>query len=202
YPDAGVAEWLQSVTLASGEGETKGGVSLMTLHMSKGLEFPRVFIVGVEEGLLPHRSSMEADDSIEEERRLFYVGMTRAKERLSLLSAYRRRTYNNWAANRPSRFLSEIPKEYLAMTSEVESSVLRGGSGERDGSVHYSYEADDGGDDDDELQGLEIGSKVRHPTYGVGLVEQVVDEFSVIKAVVRFHEFGLRKVAVHHLSRG
>lgn len=196
YPDAGIAEWLQSVTLASSESESKGGVSLMTLHMAKGLEFSRVFIVGMEEGLLPHRSSMDADESLEEERRLFYVGMTRAKEKLSLAGAYRRRMYNSWSANRPSRFLTEIPTELFQPTTEVENAYLRGSGSAYDDGVHYAY-------DDDYRQVASTvtpGMSVKHPTYGKGIVEQVVEEFGVPKAVVRFAEFGLRKVAMHHLS--
>ena len=94
--------------------EDKGNrVSLMTLHCAKGLEFPMVFIVGVEEGLLPHYRRGEEIEDMEEERRLFYVGMTRAKERLILSRAEERSTFGVGRANLPSRFLDELPMELI-----------------------------------------------------------------------------------------
>jgi DNA helicase-2/ATP-dependent DNA helicase PcrA len=196
YPDATLSDWLQSVTLSSSEGESQTGVTLMTLHMAKGLEFPRVYIVGLEENLLPHKNSLDDPESLEEERRLFYVGMTRAKERLSLAGAYRRRTYNNWSANQPSRFLTEIPAELFKTDTEVERVLGRhaGLVGEPDG-PQYDY-----GDPDGLGRPPTVGESVNHPTYGRGTVEELVDEFGVPKAVVRFAEFGLRKVMLAHLS--
>src|SRR5690606_11033916 len=87
-PESGLSDWLQSITLVRDEeGDDSGeeGVSLMTLHSSKGLEYKRVFIAGVEDGLIPHRNNMEERALLEEERRLFYVGMTRAMEKLTLV---------------------------------------------------------------------------------------------------------------------
>jgi DNA helicase-2/ATP-dependent DNA helicase PcrA len=89
--------------------EKVDAVTLITLHAAKGLEFPVVFIVGMEEGLLPHRKSYDYPDQMEEERRLFYVGITRAKQRLYLVRAFRRRSLGNTLVNLPSRFLSDIP---------------------------------------------------------------------------------------------
>ena len=83
-------------------------VRLMTFHAAKGLEFPHVFMVGIEENLLPHRSSIEADD-LEEERRLTYVGITRAQKTLTLSYASKRRRAGEWESCEPSRFLSELP---------------------------------------------------------------------------------------------
>jgi DNA helicase-2/ATP-dependent DNA helicase PcrA len=215
HPEATLGDWLQAVTLSSSEGEEKGGVSMMTLHMAKGLEFPRVYIVGVEEGLLPHRNSLEDPDILEEERRLFYVGMTRAKEKLSLISAYRRRTYNTWSANRPSRFLTEIPAQHFEPAERAApetdfSDVFSGAPSASYGDeVRYEY------DDEASPRGrrrsrppggggggmaLRVGQTVRHPTYGRGVVDELVDEFGVIKAVVQFEEFGARKVMARHLE--
>jgi len=145
--------------------------------MAKGLEFPRVYIVGLEENILPHKNSLDDPATLEEERRLFYVGMTRAKERLSLAGAYRRRTYNNWSANRPSRFLAEIPANLFKTDTEVERALGHGGRyglvGEPDG-PQYDY---------DDPHGLgrppKVGESVNHPTYGRGVVEEMVDEFGV-----------------------
>jgi ATP-dependent DNA helicase Rep len=87
-------------------------VRLMTLHAAKGLEFPHVFMVGVEENILPHRSSIE-EDNLEEERRLTYVGITRAQKTLTLTYASKRRRAGEWESCEPSRFLSELPDEDL-----------------------------------------------------------------------------------------
>ena len=204
-PDATLAEWLQSVSLTSSDAAAKGGVSLMTLHMAKGLEFPRVYIVGLEDGMLPHKGSMDDEDRLEEERRLFYVGMTRAKVKLSLVGAHRRRTYNAWEANPPSRFLREIPAKFFASppnsvgslhAGAVHSTERRGTAtalgGEQESEVRYEY--DEGGP-------WAPGDQVRHPTYGRGVIEQILEEHQVLKAVIRFQEFGIRKTPVHHLNR-
>ena len=86
-------------------------ITLITLHQAKGLEFPVVFIVGMEEGLLPHSRSLDDDDELEEERRLCYVGFTRAGERLYLTRAFRRGFMGRTGPTLPSRFLSEVPAE-------------------------------------------------------------------------------------------
>ncbi|NCA69150.1 MAG: ATP-dependent DNA helicase Rep [Sphingobacteriia bacterium] len=96
------------------EGEDR--VSLMTLHAAKGLEFPHVFLVGMEEELLPHRTSIE-EDSIEEERRLAYVGITRARRSLTFTLSNRRKRYGEWVKSEPSRFLAELPSDQLAWDS-------------------------------------------------------------------------------------
>ncbi len=93
-------------------GDNRGQVQLMTLHAAKGLEFQAVFMIGMEEGLLPHRTSIE-QDTIEEERRLAYVGFTRARSHLYLVHAARRRRYGQWETAEPSRFLAELPEDLL-----------------------------------------------------------------------------------------
>ena len=107
--------------------EAPDRVTLITLHAAKGLEFPVVFIVGMEEGLLPHRRALEDERELEEERRLTYVGMTRAKDRLYLLHAHHRSTYGVGAQAEPSRFLAELPEELLA--SERSAAPFRRGGG-------------------------------------------------------------------------
>jgi len=104
-------EFLSTITLSSDQDELKGGekVTLMTVHASKGLEFPVVFITGLEEGLFPHAKSSTSAEEVEEERRLFYVAITRAKELLVLSRAKRRRLFGNLKDVKSSRFLSEIP---------------------------------------------------------------------------------------------
>ena len=91
--------------------ESQKGVTLMTLHAAKGLEFKVVFLAGMEEGILPHSQSSDENDDIEEERRLCYVGMTRARARLVLTGAARRRIFGEYQSSEPSRFIDEVPAE-------------------------------------------------------------------------------------------
>ena len=112
---ATIIDFLETVTLdTSVEEETKlGEVSLMTIHGAKGLEFPYVFVLGNEENIFPSYQSIEADDGLEEERRLFYVAMTRAMKRLYLCFAQSRMLFGQVKYNGRSRFLYEIPEQYL-----------------------------------------------------------------------------------------
>jgi DNA helicase II / ATP-dependent DNA helicase PcrA len=113
----GLEALLESVTLSSEQDSYKEGkdaVTLITLHAAKGLEFKTVFIAGVEEGLCPHSRSADDPKQMEEERRLFYVGMTRAKERLYLIYAFRRNLYGGSQPGLPSRFLADIPQALIA----------------------------------------------------------------------------------------
>ncbi len=115
-PESGLSEFLEQVSLVSDleQGETgKPSVTLMTLHAAKGLEFRAVFMIGMEEKLFPHQRSLDDLDGMEEERRLCYVGMTRARERLYLLNARRRYLFGQEQYNLPSRFLKDIPSELI-----------------------------------------------------------------------------------------
>jgi len=115
-PGEGLSRLLEEVALVSDLDdmrEQSDAPTLLTLHMAKGLEFPVVFIVGLEEGIFPHSRSLEDPDDMAEERRLFYVGVTRAKDRLYLLRAFRRTLYGNEQMNEPSRFLSDIPAQLV-----------------------------------------------------------------------------------------
>jgi DNA helicase-2/ATP-dependent DNA helicase PcrA len=118
----GLERLLEEVALVSDQDELEDRpdrVTLITLHAAKGLEFPVVFIVGLEEGLLPHRRALEDERELEEERRLAYVGMTRAKDRLYLVHAHHRSTWGVGAASEASRFLAELPEELLAAERDV-----------------------------------------------------------------------------------
>ncbi|MFZ2949125.1 MAG: 3'-5' exonuclease, partial [Desulfuromonadaceae bacterium] len=115
-PEAGLSEFLEQVSLVSDLEQGEAGqpsVTLMTLHAAKGLEFKAVFMLGMEERLFPHVRSLDDLDGMEEERRLCYVGMTRARERLYLLNARRRYLFGQEQCNPPSRFLKDIPPELL-----------------------------------------------------------------------------------------
>ena len=201
FPDHKLADWLESITLVrENNDETTGfGVSLMTLHMAKGLEFDRVYLAGVEDGLIPHRNSIDDRSQLEEERRLLYVGMTRAKKKLSLLGASRRRMFNNYNVNEPSRFLAEIPSETLNLSLQAKQ-ILQAYSDqpyEESPSLdpmsdELSYEVST-----DELQ---KGSQVSHPTFGRGEVQGFEEKFGQSKVIVKFYEFGMRKIRASQLS--
>jgi DNA helicase-2/ATP-dependent DNA helicase PcrA len=149
--------------------EEKNAVTLMTLHNAKGLEFPVVFICGLEEGLFPHASSLDDPAEMEEERRLFYVGVTRAKERAFLSTTSHRRRYGRGIGTVPSRFLEEIPRELVTFEGRVAA-------------------GEDGFSDtvEDENDGLRPGARVRHPAFGVGQVLALEGGGDGLKAVVLF----------------
>ena len=178
YPEASLDDWLQSVVLVGDEMHQSGeSVSLMTLHAAKGLEFDRVYVAGVEEGLIPHRNSVSSRAELEEERRLLYVGMTRAKQKLTLTCATRRRAFQGWTNNPPSRFMGDIPSNCLQ--SEHAAPAPR--------------------DDGRQVQRLSVGMQIIHPTYGMGRVTSIEKSFDTIDVLVNFNEFGMIRVKSHHL---
>ena len=158
-------------------------VSLMTVHSAKGLEFPFVFLAGLEEGVFPHSASSRDAAGIEEERRLFYVGMTRAMERLTLLCARERRRYGSRTFGVPSRFLHEIPGEWMEgrPMSRHESAVAPG--------LDYEYaqaEYDEGGGE------IPKGMRVRHPVFGFGTVVETSGSGPAQKLRIRFDRVGMK----------
>ena len=153
-------------------------VSLMTLHNAKGLEFPIVFIAGVEEGLLPHHTALEDDTELEEERRLFYVGLTRARERAFLSLATSRRGFHGFVTRSVSRFLHEIPPECLEYLSDVYETY----SETED--VEYSGE---------EVV-IQVGAWVKHPDWGVGRVKSCQGYGRELRVTVDFGHNNIKKV--------
>jgi DNA helicase-2/ATP-dependent DNA helicase PcrA len=122
-PDEGLLSFLEGVALVTdvdSYDEKVDAVTLITLHAAKGLEFPVVFIVGMEEGLLPHRRSFEETDQMEEERRLCYVGITRAKQRVYLVRTFRRSSMGSTSINLPSRFLMDIPPHLVTAPGDID----------------------------------------------------------------------------------
>lgn len=110
------------------EEDRSDAVVLMTMHSAKGLEFPTVFIVGMEEGVFPHSRAFQDNDELEEERRLAYVGITRAEKQLFLSCARMRTLFGRTTANQPSRFLEEIPEELKEDTVKTQDRFQRGGA--------------------------------------------------------------------------
>jgi len=170
-------------------------VSLMTVHSSKGLEFPTVFLVGMEERIFPHASSSGDEQGLEEERRLCYVAMTRAMERLYLTCAGERRRFGERTFQSPSRFLAEVPEELIDVlrTSRGRSHSGRGGSGYAasdwsDGDADYSQESGGGS--------IQPGLRVRHPVFGLGTVLTVTGSDLNQKLKIRFERAGVKTVMV------
>jgi DNA helicase-2/ATP-dependent DNA helicase PcrA len=156
-----LSNFLQEISLYSDQDalrERESLVTLMTIHNAKGLEFRNVFMIGMEEGIFPHSRSIE-ENSLEEERRLCYVGMTRAQERLTMTHASTRSLYGNRSYNLPSRFLDELPVE------GVERERLRPASWASYGAKSFAPKTD--------LPELSTGDSVRHGTLGEGVVLSV-----------------------------
>jgi DNA helicase-2/ATP-dependent DNA helicase PcrA len=191
----------------SGTREAK--VWLMTMHAAKGLEFPVVVIAGLEEGLFPHSRSSEDDEELEEERRLCYVGMTRAQSHLVLTSAARRRVFGEYQSTEPSRFLDEIPQELVnriapSYASPYQSTFThghyefrtnpygrkgKGGGRVREAEPAYAYE-----NEDQSASSLKLGVRVRHAQFGVGTIVAVEEHNDDLKVTVRFASVGVKKL--------
>ena len=180
--------FLSYASLEAGEGQAQAGadgVQLMTLHSAKGLEFPLVFLVGLEEGLFPNMRSAEEPGRMAEERRLAYVGITRARQQLVLSHAETRRIHGSDMYGLPSRFLREIPK---ALLREIrpKPQVARGGyTTQRD-----RYAPRDRGHAALEAPAIQLGTNVRHPTFGTGFVTDVEGSGSHARVQVNFEDSG------------
>jgi DNA helicase-2/ATP-dependent DNA helicase PcrA len=162
-------------------------VSLMTAHSAKGLEFPVVFLVGLEEGIFPHAASSRDEAGLEEERRLFYVGMTRAMERLCLTCAQERRRFGSRTYGVPSRFLREIPSSLIAVADPAGSPPSQDGR-----SLDYSVSQLEGEGSWHSVRGL----RVRHPVFGEGTVVDSIGQGRSQKLRIRFERAGLKTVLV------
>jgi DNA helicase-2/ATP-dependent DNA helicase PcrA len=226
-PEPSLAAFVDRLSLLSEADESEGAedarVLLMTLHAAKGLEFPAVIIAGLEEGLFPHSRSADEDETLEEERRLCYVGMTRARRRLVLTSAGRRRVFGEYRATEPSRFLGEIPGELVQRYDFVGYGPSYGGSdGGRDRSKEFSGRRGGGAfaspygerrvtrgpsaqlegrvyhpEDEDQSahsSGVKLGMRVRHPQFGAGTILGIEDHGDDVKLTVRFGSVGVKRL--------
>lgn len=180
-------DFLAHAALEAGEGQADAWedcVQLMTLHSAKGLEFPLVFLCGMEEGLFPHQRSIEEPGRLEEERRLCYVGITRAREQVVITCAERRRLFGSETYCLPSRFIDEIPKE---LVNEVRPRVK----------VSRSYQAVSSTttpqlDTRQATDGLQLGQHVRHQKFGDGIVINYEGQGSNARVQVNFHSAGIK----------
>ena len=181
--------FLENVSLVSDvdDFEEKADLAtLITLHQAKGLEFPVVFIVGMEEGLLPHIRSMDDPAQLEEERRLCYVGVTRAKDRLYLFRAFRRGFRGGSEPSLPSRFLMDIPRKLVVAAERPASKAMRSpGWLPSNDRRRRRATADDGDPARVAVPGVKTGDKVRHAAFGDGVVVSSTpsgDDFEVTVA--------------------
>jgi DNA helicase-2/ATP-dependent DNA helicase PcrA len=219
-----VDEFLEQVSLVADtdslpdpEDPSDTGVVLMTLHSAKGLEFPVVFLVGMEEGVFPHMRSLTEPAQLEEERRLCYVGITRARQRLFLSNAWCRTLHGSTQYNPPSRFLSELPEHLVEASPASRSGSSRrsrggwsstswdsgGGFGAdrsgRDGGFVPSTGSSFAGPRPPESTGahelgIRVGDDVRHNKWGEGVVLLIEGSGEKAEAVVRFPEVGEKRL--------
>ena len=203
-----LAEFLDHAALVSDSDDydERARVTLMTLHSAKGLEFNRVFLVGMEEGLFPHKLSLDDDAGIEEERRLCYVGMTRARDRLVLSWARQRRMWgrDSLEGSRRSRFLDEVPVNLLENVSAQASkarttweNAVNSVAGAERFLRERGIDRRPGlgrGESARQSQRWKLGSKVRHAKYGIGTVLECEDDGEDSKLTISFPGYGRKKM--------
>ena len=196
-----LAGFLEKVSLVADadeipEGEDHGGVvTMMTLHTAKGLEFPTVFLTGMEDGIFPHSRTLGEKDEIEEERRLAYVGLTRARQRLYISRAEYRSTWGAPNYNPPSRFLDEIPEDVIewrnqSRTSVSPSLVKRTRTAttpppRATGKKSVAME-------------LAVGERVSHDTFGLGTVVAIAGEGDKSEATINFGQYGEKRLLLRY----
>ena len=215
-PEVGLLAFLEEVALATDVDEydeSENAVTLITLHGAKGLEFPVVFIVGMEEGVCPHVRSFDDSARMEEERRLCYVGMTRAKERLYLVYAFRRTLYGTTNVNTPSRFLADIPRHLVkgwekkasATKSRGSSNSVSSASYTSQGQVHVGHvrASDEAVKEAQKPKralpaepAFKPGDRVKHPKFGDGIVINVSVLSDDHEVSVAFPEIGVKRLSL------
>ena len=190
YGVISLSDFLNEVSLVSDISEHEDSdnkVSLMTIHAVKGLEFDNVFVIGMEEGIFPHYNSINegTNAAIEEERRLCYVAITRAKKNLWLLNARTRTLFGNSQQNLPSRFMDEIDPQYLEVENNKQSLISRILPFKKEDKIHT------------EEQQFDVGDHVKHAEFGEGVVV-MVDKSIVTIAFP--HPYGIKKMMKNHKS--
>ena len=197
---------LDAVTLVNDQDQItdgEGAVTLMTLHTAKGLEFPLVILTGMEDGVFPHVRSLSDTTELEEERRLCYVGMTRAEQRLVLTHADRRTLWGGVAYNPPSRFLEEVPEELVVRRGSVtaptttRSSTARASGGD---DRRAGRRGSTGIDVVDLDEGFRPGDTVLHPRFGRGLVVEVAPAGDDHEVSVDFEEIGMKHLMLAYAA--
>jgi DNA helicase-2/ATP-dependent DNA helicase PcrA len=190
-PGEALSSLLEGVTLVSDVDSLKEStdtVTLITLHQAKGLEFPIVFIVGMEEGILPHIRSFDDPAQMEEERRLCYVGITRAKNRVYLVRAFRRNMMGGSNVNAPSRFLKDIPAGLTVGSRPWKTEETRVSQ------KAYEWATSPAICEDQSLPELKAGDGVRHAQFGEGVIISAHPVRSDVEAIVAFKGVGVKKL--------
>lgn len=197
-PGITIDDFLSEVSLVSGIDQMddyENSITLMTVHSAKGLEFPVVFVTGLEEDIFPLSTKFDTDSNIEEERRLFYVGMTRAKQKVILTYAKSRYRFGEVAYQSKSRFIDEINPDLL---KEVNGGASRKSTRRRKKAVasqddfyHESYD-----DFNQEQRSLRVGSRVSHEVFGSGKIVQIAGNGDKQKVSISFEEHGTKQLLV------
>jgi DNA helicase-2/ATP-dependent DNA helicase PcrA len=200
-PVAGLDDFLERVALVSDADDipdAQGGVvTLMTLHTAKGLEFPVVFLTGMEDGVFPHARSLGDPRELEEERRLAYVGITRARQRLYLTRARMRAAWGSPIANPPSRFLAELPAEVVETRgAEQDSFVPASSSGSAN--AGHGGAARSGAPSGGAVLNLSPGERVLHPTFGLGTVVTTRGAGDRAEASIDFGSAGTKRLLLRY----
>jgi DNA helicase-2/ATP-dependent DNA helicase PcrA len=196
-----LAGFLEKVSLVADadeipEGEDHGGVvTMMTLHTAKGLEFPTVFLTGMEDGIFPHSRTLDDKDEIEEERRLAYVGLTRARERLYISRAEYRSTWGAPNYNPPSRFLDEIPEEVIMWRNQSSDSLISSMSKKSRTTTAPPPRAT--GKKSMAME-LAVGERVSHDTFGLGTVVAVAGAGDKAEATINFGQYGEKRLLLRY----
>lgn len=206
YAENGLNEFLQTLSLSSDVDkldDTDDKVTLMTLHSAKGLEYPVVFLVGVEDGIFPGEQSATTIEGLEEERRLFYVGITRAKKILFITLASKRTLFGYTSYNKPSRFLKEIPKELTKKNIEkVENSTLISKSNFDSKKSEFNFRTPEAflnnikarNTSDVDLTKYKVGQTIFHKKFGEGVIIALEPENDDIKVDIEFNKVGHKRL--------
>ena len=202
-----LSDFLAEVSLLSDQDDLANNddqVALMTLHAAKGLEFPVVFLVGMEDGLFPLSRALMEDDQLEEERRLAYVGITRAKRELFLTNAYSRMMYGRMQNNPPSRFLAEIDQDDLNIENSVPITLTSANlqaetapfanSDERARAQVYTPKVKPAGAVGAEKKGWNVGDQVEHKSWGRGVVTKVNGKGEDMELDIAFSGKGIKRL--------
>ena len=196
-----LAGFLEKVSLVADadeipEGEDHGGVvTMMTLHTAKGLEFPTVFLTGMEDGIFPHSRTFDDKNEIEEERRLAYVGLTRARERLYISRAEYRSTWGAPNYNPPSRFLDEIPEDVIVWRNQSSDSLIS--SMTKKSRVATAPPPRATGKKSMAME-LAVGERVSHDTFGLGTVVAVAGAGEKAEATINFGQYGEKRLLLRY----
>ena len=194
-----LAEFLDFTSLESGElqaAASEDALQLMTIHSSKGLEFDTVFITGLEDGLCPHERSLNENNGLEEERRLMYVAITRAKNKLYLTLSQSRMTYGQPTYNLPSRFLDEIPESLIKKINVPINNSNSIGSSYRNNSAN-SFKKPSKQISNNQYE-IKIGSMVKHDKFGGGMVIGYEGNENDLRIEIKFQNHGIKMLAMEY----